>query len=312
MIDSRHEQAPDSWLQHIYHLTDKDNRPPILVVVNEYENCHNPQNQTRLQRLFGNDNLQFFHFNCRKPTEKAFDHFKKALLDVAKHSRHSTSSRLFDASDYLKTLFAKKAVWDINDLEDELKPFTTASIDLDTTLAQLEHLGRIVNLIDPKHGDNERFCLNSTWVVDHAYQLLNSVIIKNKQGIVAKNELRRAAKKEFPNLKEHFNDLMYFLQNSRVCKLFGDSYFFPDMTTPNEPPLVNNLLNDYKNPHKKSLIVEFHLPYIPIGLAAHLACYWLDCDEEEIAKIIKPQEVWREGFILRHKDHTESLLIKAY
>jgi GTPase SAR1 family protein len=108
VIDSRHEQAPDPWLHHIYHLAGKDHRPPILVVVNEYENCHNPQNQDRLQRLFGKDNLQFFHFNCQKPQEKDFNQFKQALLAVAKHSRHSTSARLLDASDYLKTLFKQQ------------------------------------------------------------------------------------------------------------------------------------------------------------------------------------------------------------
>jgi hypothetical protein len=179
---------------------------------------------------------------------------------------------------------------------------------MDITLEQLEHLGRFVNLVDQKDNDNQRFCLNPTWVVDHAYDMLNSRLLKDSQGLISATVLRRNITKELPKLKAHFSDLMLFLKNSRVCKAVNKDYFFPDITTPNEPALVQALLDNNKRP----LVVEFHLPYIPIGLATHLVCHWLASDTQEAAHIQNTQEVWREGFILRHKQNANDLLIIEY
>lgn len=62
VVDSRHEQAPDAWLQQIRHLTQA--KAKVLLVTNWHEACDTQQNETRLLREFPDllTGHQFFLF----------------------------------------------------------------------------------------------------------------------------------------------------------------------------------------------------------------------------------------------------------
>jgi GTPase SAR1 family protein len=174
VVDSRHEQAPDEWLQQIYYqagLKRKDTSKAftVLLVSNEYDNCRNQQNEQRLTRQFPEIDLQFFYFPCNDPSHEQLKTFKQALLKTAEASRHSVSKQVMDAGDSLKEQFKTKTFLGYGQLRDLLQA-SLGKVELSDRIKQLETLGWIINTADTKQ--EESYCLNPAWVVDHAYHLL--------------------------------------------------------------------------------------------------------------------------------------------
>jgi len=318
VVDSRHEQAPDEWLQQIQHLIGDKASPPILIISNEYENCYRQQNEQRLRREFPTANLQFFNFPCNQNNSQGLQHLKKKLLKIADQSRYAVPKSLFNATQQIENIFKRKVAIDLLELEEELKDYI--HYDIKTIIKQLEGLGRIVN-IEGNHTD-ERYCLNPTWVVDHAYSLLYLECLRQSNGVILSQDLKREANQYFNNRQEkkdikqvilnyeNINDLLKFLQKSRVCKLLkGKRLFFPDLAAANEPKKIQKIL---QNKEEAPSLVEFHLPYLPISLAAYLVCRWLENNEYSKVIIKDIGDVWREGFILSHQQFYNNYLIVQY
>ena len=163
-------------------------------------------------------------------------------------------------------------------------------------------------------------------MLDHAYHLLYLESLRNSNGTIERRQLERDAWRYFstrqhmqaeksttkqPQLNySNIDDLLNFLQQSRVCKALchNDLLFFPDLASANEPPRVQ----DYLQKKTVSSVVELHLPYLPISLAAHLVCRWLENQDDSQVIINSIDDVWCEGFILRHQQDAESFLIVQY
>ena len=319
VVDSRHEQAPDEWLQQINHLMAQHKSPPVLIVSNEYENCQQRQNAQRLKREFPSFDLQFFNFPCNQAESQGLDDFKQDLLNTTNKSRHIVAKNLFNAADHIDKIFQTHAVIDILSLEQQLDNYIN-HMDIDILIQQLEGLGRLINV--EKSDYQARYCLNPAWVVDHAYHLLYLNVLKDSNGAIQSRLLKRAAWHYFsknnqgktdhqpPLNTENIDDLLRFLQKSQVCKrLKEDQLFFPDLAAINEPPSVQKDLQAYQD---RPYLVEFHLPYLPISLAAHLVCHWLENNEDDKVIINSIEDVWREGFILSHQDNKNNRLIVQY
>ena len=172
VVDNRHEQAPDEWLQQINHLIDgKQQGLPILIVSNEYENCQKLQNEQRLRREYPQFSLHFFYFSCYQGSDtetnnKAKDglfNFKQQLLETAAQSRYLIAQALFDSADYIDNIFKQETVIERLALEDQLEDYLTAqqnntAKEIDILISQLEGLGRVINI--SKSINNNRY-----WVV---------------------------------------------------------------------------------------------------------------------------------------------------
>ena len=102
---------------------------------------------------------------------------------------------------------------------------------------------------------------------------------------------------EKQSLKKGFSDLLHFLKSSGLCIALNDQdkLFFPDFARFDEPKNI---------PDKQACFsVELRFPYLPIGLFARLVSRWL---QQSPVGIENDKEVWREGFILRHKKDKNS------
>ena len=112
--------------------------------------------------------------------------------------------------------------------------------------------------------------------------------------------------KDYPKLNEQrIEYLESFIQGSGVCVALKkrNQFFFPDVAPANEP-------TQYVNPKAECrAIIEFILPYIPIGLSAQLVCHWM---QQTDINITTPKDVWREGFVLREPENENNFLIVRY
>ena len=136
--------------------------------------------------------------------------------------------------------------------------------------------------VDTNKGD---YCLNPTWTIDHAYQFLQLDCVKNSQGVVKRDdfgdaawdlskELKAKADNDYPELDATSTRfLLNFLQSSGVCIALNDNenLFFPDVSPANEPE-IKSLFGTLDKPQA---VIEFLLPYFPIGLSARLVNHWM-------------------------------------
>ena len=299
VVDSRHEQAPDEWLQQIRHIAQSSSLPPVLLVVNNYDNCHSPQNESRLRQLYGGP-LSFHYFQCNKPDDVGLKTFKIKLLTEAKGARHYITKSVLAAGDTLRANLQQNPVIQRDALWAELKN-TFSEDKVNDVLKQLESLGYIVPVADGK----DDYCLNPTWTIDHAYQFLNLPCVSDKQGLIDKDafsnaafalcqEIKEIKGSDYPGVDDDGRRFLHqFLKSSGVCIEMAGSkkLFFPNMASAIEPA-------DYiKSQAVSRPVYEFQLPHFPFGLTARLVNRWMQASKIQITG---SDDVWREGFVLRY------------
>lgn len=297
VVDSRHEQSPDEWLQQIRHLSENV-RTRVLLVSNIYESCHNQLNEQRLQREFESFlNLSFHYFSCNEPEDKELNSFKQKLLDVAKQSRFFISKSLFEVGSILEKSFSEKPIVSYIELKNKLiKEYSKKRNSYDSVyvLDKLKALGLII-FIDP--AEKSRCCLSPNWVIEKAYQLLSFECLRKYKGVVTLYTIQEEAD-EFLTDTEII-DLLSFLLASRLCVRLhddDDSIFFPDMAISNEP---FDLFEKYQYEVK----LELQFPYLPIGFFSRLVSYWMYSIP---MGIYEHKDIWREGFILRYTEKRDT------
>ncbi|UOG93674.1 MAG: TIR domain-containing protein [Candidatus Thiothrix sulfatifontis] len=290
VVDSRHEQAPDEWLQQIRHLA--GSQAKVLLVTNWYEQCETYQNKTRLLREFP-DLLtadSFFYFSC---IDKDAPDFKRFVQSLVKASLDSQKMVLKETLDVQRALDEQYKDGDtVFVRESKLRELIAANIqdakNTDSTLNQLQQLGFLVRV----EKGNSRYCLKPAWAVDNAYQLLYSPILRQANGILNLTELEQVFAGKVD--EDHVEYLVSFLNERSLCIRLQDNgkYFFPDATRADEPLSVSELLNQ-----QNKLTLRFDVPYLPLGFHARLV-HKLFVPHSEVG-IHDPQDIWRQGFILR-------------
>lgn len=319
VVDSRHEQEPDEWLQQIRHIAKSEILPPVLIIINEYDNCQNTQNQNRLRQLY-KGHLEFFYFRCNDPEDKRIKKFKQYLLNIAATTTKSANKNVLEAGEKLKEKLYINPVLSrakLLTLLSEYLPSNYSDKEKEVVVIQLERLGYLVKT-KKKSRD---YCLNPTWTIDHAYQFLHLDCVQYAKirGVVDIDtfetetyklslRLRKKSKrqKNIPQLNENSLSFLHdFLNSSGVCIALNDNknLFFPDVAATNEPKSYINLIGSEK------AFFEFLLPYFPFGLSARLVNYWM---QDKNIHIATTNDVWREGFVLRDRKNKENFLIVHY
>ena len=159
VVDNRHEQAPDEWLQQIRHLSE-GKRTAVMLVSNAYENCYNRQNESRLLREFNEYlKLSFYYLSCNNPKDENLNIFKQELLNIAYESRHFITQNLLETGNQLELYFNNRPIISYKQLTSmlEIKNLVTKNTQtIDNLLAKLKGLGRLV-AIDT---GGKRLCLD--------------------------------------------------------------------------------------------------------------------------------------------------------
>jgi GTPase SAR1 family protein len=290
VVDSRHEQAPDEWLHQIRHLA--GSHAKVLLVTNWYEQCETYQNKIRLLREFPDllTDESFFYFSCLDKDEPDFKRFVQSLVKASLDSQKMVLKETLDVQRALDAQYKDGDTVFVR--ESKLRELIAANIqdakNTDSTLNQLQQLGFLVQV----EKGNSRYCLKPAWVVDNAYQLLYSPILRQANGILKLTALEQVFAGKVD--EDHVEYLVSFLNERSLCIRLQDNgkYFFPDATRADEPPLVGELLNQ-----QNKLILHFDVPYLPLGFHARLV-HKLFVPHSEVG-IHNPQDIWRQGFILR-------------
>ncbi len=301
VVDSRHEQSPDEWLYQIQSLVGNKN-PPVLIVTNIYENCNVKQNETRLLREFPNllTKNSFYYFPCDNPQENhliEFDGFINELVVSALRNQRDVFSDMITIKNSMAKVFRDDVFISQNQLIDHIKtlPLNTPVEEnkIEDLMEDLRSLGFIVRL--KEKSDIEQYCLKPEWTVDKAYTLLHKLRETESNGLAIANEIDKLIGIETSN---NTQKLLDFLIDRKLCYLLGQDknkqYFFPDASSTDEPEKVKDI--SYEN---NRLQIRFSLPYMPLGLHARLVSKFFDFKE---IKIQSPQDVWREGFIIKDKN----------
>ncbi len=288
VVDSRHEQAPDYWLQQIRHLTDA--KAKVLLVTNWHEFCETKQNETRLLREFGDllaENC-FFYFSCYQPQAEDFKKFLHALVEMASDSQRMVLKETLDAQVSLKQLYKDNIFLEVDQLDDLLEQLPKRLGEVSQLKANLEQLGFII-FVD---GDKQDYCLNPVWSVTKAYAILSSKVLRQANGLLKLAALQEAFKNQIE--RKYIKFLVELLQTRLLCRKveFDNCYFFPDAAPTNEPATLNDLLQQ-----ENKLSLRFDLDHLPLGLHAHLVHHLFKphCD----IAIKNVQSIWRHGFILQ-------------
>ncbi len=303
VVDSRHEQAPDEWLYQIQNIVG-DKKPPVLIVTNIYENCNLQQNKTRLLREF--DDLltenSFYYFPCNNPQEnhqKEFDNFINQLVILALKNQRDIFSDMITIKNSMAKVFQDDVFISQNQLINHIKtlPLNTPVKEnkVEDLMEILRSLGFIVRLKEVNKNEIEQYCLEPEWTVDKAYTLLDKLREKESNGLATVNEIDKLIGIETSN---NTQKLLDFFIDRKLCYPVGQDenkqYFFPDASSTYESKEVNEIIKKTDR-----LQIRFNLKYMPLGLHAYLVSKFFDFKE---IKIQSPQDVWREGFIIKDKN----------
>lgn len=294
VVDSRHEQAPDEWLQQIRHLAGRQAK--VLLVTNWYEKCETRQNEARLLREFPDllDTRSFFYFSCHEPDAPGFHTFVQILEKACLESQRMVLKETLDVNEALQQQYRDNVFLDSADLEDIIETVTHRPESVETLPNKLEQLGFLVRV----DSDDQHYCLKPSWAVDNAYAVLYSPLLREAKGVLKLKNLQREFKGKIE--ASHLAYLVEFLQMRSLCrKLAGDDgYFFPDAAPADELPEASELLKA----KAKGLVIRFDLPYLPLGFHASLVHRLFVPDG-----ISNTDDIWRQGFILR-KDKSRAVV----
>lgn len=298
VVDSRHEQAPDEWLHQIRHLAGRQAK--VLLVTNWYEKCETRQNEARLLREFPDllDECSFFYFSCHEPDAPGLQTFVQALEKACLESQRMVLKETLDVNEALQQQYRDNVFLDSADLEDIIETVTRRPESVETLPNKLEQLGFLVRV----DSDDQHYCLKPAWVVDNAYTVLYSPLLRESKGVLKLKTLQREFKGKIE--ASHMAYLVEFLQMRSLCRKLAsdDGYFFPDAAPADELPEASELLKAKVD----GLVIRFDLPYLPMGFHASL-----------VHRLFLPGginntgDIWRQGFILR-KDHSHSRAVVHY
>lgn len=294
VVDSRHEQAPDEWLHHIWHLAGEQTK--VLLVTNWYEKCEARQNEVRLRREFPGllKGECFFYFSCHEPDAPGFKEFVQALEKACLDSQRMVLKETLDVNAALQQQYQDDVFLESAELEDIIEQVMRRPESVETLPNKLEQLGFLVRV----NSDDQQYCLKPAWAVDNAYAVLYSPLLREAKGVLKLKTLQREFKGQIQN--QHMTHLVEFLQMRSLCRKLAsdDGYFFPDAAPADELPEASKLLRD----KSKGLVIRFDLPYLPLGFHAAL-----------VHRLFTPggisstEDIWRQGFILR-KNHSRAVV----
>ena len=290
VVDSRHEQAPDEWLQQIYDLA--GSKAVVLVITNEYENCKVRQNEARLLREYQFlEKNSFFYFSCMDVEAEDFSSTVLALIKASQDSQRIVPQGTLQIKDILSHEFESKVFISIDEIERVIHRFCDDNEDIGNISQRLEQLGFIARV----NSNEMEYCIQPSWIVDHAYKVLNSKLLIERNGLITLRELSQSFKDDIaePNIKY----LIAFLEERSLCTRLknGASYFFPDASRSDEVPKAGEILR-----REGCLAIRFDLPYFPLGLHARLI-HSLFLPNNDVC-IHDVEDIWRQGFVLRKNE----------
>lgn len=292
VVDSRHEQAPDEWLDQIHNLA--GSQAIVLIVTNEYENCKIRQNETRLLREYEFlDEDCFYYFSCLDANIEEINRFVLALVGASQDSQRLVSQSVLYIQNILSQKFKERVFLSYDEIESIVKEYSSEYDAAEKIAEGLQQLGFIVKV----NSDEEEFCLEPAWIVDYAYALVSSPLLREQKGIINLKQLKLFFRDKVKTV--HIKHLFAFLLERSLCtKLQGSTeYFFPDASTPNEIPEATKIFKE-----KDNIVIRFSLPCLPLGLHARLVhnLFVPNCD----VFIRDVGDIWRHGFILRKNGST--------
>lgn len=296
----------EKWLKTVQQLAGED--APIVVVVNKIDEHYQPLDERGLKNKY-RQIVEIVYLSCRDnymmvkgEKQAGFTHLTTLLQQIiahlphvndllheawweVKHSLQNTSYEVMNYDDFVKICEEKRVTTD----------------EAQKVLAQLLHdLGAIVHFQDNQLLENLGV-LNPEWVTKGVYAILNSDLIKNKNGQLQLNDLKDILDKtSYPARRHPF--LIELMKKFQLCLPITtreNSYLIPALLPAGEPP--------FEWPFHNSLALEYQYEdFLPDTILL-----WLMAQSYERLDIGR---TWRTGFVLQDKEDGQeinSALIKG-
>lgn len=296
----------EKWLKTVQQLAGED--APIVVVVNKIDEHFQLLDERGLKNKY-RQIVEIVYLSCRDnyilvkgEKQAGFTHLTTLLQEIiahlphvndllheawweVKHSLQNTSYEVMNYDDFVKICEEKRVTTD----------------EAQKVLAQLLHdLGAIVHFQDNQLLENLGV-LNPEWVTKGVYAILNSDLIKNKNGQLQLNDLKGILDKtSYPARRHPF--LIELMKKFQLCLPITtreNSYLIPALLPAGQPP--------FEWPFHNSLALEYQYEdFLPDTILL-----WLMAQSYERLDIGR---TWRTGFVLQDTEDGQeinSALIKG-
>lgn len=288
VVDSRHEQEPDTWLQQIKHLAGKEAK--VLVVTNIYNKCLIKQNETRLLRKFPEiiEKDSFFYFSCLYGDSNKITEFIKKLADYCLLSQRMVLDEINSIKNEILN-FHKEIIIRQASLENILLKKIDKE-EVNYVILNLESIGYIIPINEEKY----EYCIMPSHLIKHIYNIVYSPTLKKKNGLISLAEINDIMSES--SISCDTRGLIRFLIHKNICIKVNShlsGYFFPFATSSCEPNIVSKIISGCK------LTLEIDIPYFPFGMHSCLVANFFDKASLAIKSL---SDVWKKGFIFHYHE----------
>ncbi|WP_375561294.1 COR domain-containing protein [Bernardetia sp. OM2101] len=283
------------WLR-IVSLLSKN--APILVVQNKIDEIVSEVNQKQWKEQFDNI-IGFYKTSCKEGTgiNELRTDIQNQLIELP-HTREIWNKYRVAVRDELVEMSKETDYISYKDYLKVCEKHTVSKEDAGFLSDQLHNIGSILHFSEEARLKNT-VVLNSEWVTDAAYLLLDTKKVTNGRfdfdnlDTIWSDE-RFDEKHEFLiNLIEKF-ELIFQFQDS-------DLYIVPEGLPVEEPTGVAEIKPTFESEKTKYLRFEYHYPFMPKGILSRFICrlhenileeyFWkngvvLELDKETFAKVI--------------------------
>jgi len=293
VLDSRRDEAPEYWLDHIKNFSESS---PVIVVLNKQD--QNPSYQLDKKQLLRKyPNIKgFIKYSCANEGKR--DNLFALIKEEVKNSeiRNTPFSE--------KWFKVKEELRDVN--EDYLPQ--TKYIDLcakygvpaseqDTLLGFLDSLGIALSFTH-----NNTLVFNPEWITSAVYRIINSALVAKKAGILYKKDLNEvlthAVQDDFTYPKDQYDFITGLIEEFKMgFKRDAESWIIPALLPVDEPDLDFNQQEHYESAIK----VYYEYDFLPKAIFPRLLIEF----QEEVVKGF----LWRNGAVIRSEGNHEQALI---
>lgn len=295
VLDARGEEKPEYWLQHIESFGGDS---PVLVVMNKIdENQNFDVNRLFLQSKYPNIK-GFYRVSCA--TNKGIGCFSKNLINALKEvemCKIRWPSAWFVVKTYLENMGKPFINYDEYRSLCRQENITDPSTQ-NTLIGFLHDLGVILHFKDIKLLDTN--VLEPKWVTQAVYKIINSQLIKERDGILDLDSLEeilhKQKKTDYYYPPERFNYIIELMKKFELCyQIDEQSALIPDQLEIQE----KRINFDYRS----SLKFAFSYDFLPTSIMQRFIV--------KVHQDIKGDLRWRTGVVLENKSYNSTAVIKS-
>ena len=304
VLDGRKEDAVEDWLKLIMSF---GGNSPILIVMNKIDQSPSYDlNRKSLKNKF-NTIKGFYRISCKNEfgIAKLLKEVTFFLQDV-EHFRTEWSEKWFMVKESLEALKKDRSKKFINKAEYRSlcqKFQITKELDQQTLIHFLHDLGVVLHFKDFDLSDMH--VLESEWITEAVYRILNSIQLSIGHGVLKLNQLdqilRQKSSEDYFYPSERYPFIIKLMQKFELCYSNSEeSILIPDLLDIQEP--------EFKFDESDSLQFIFDYDFLPKSIMPRFIVKM----HKDIKDYSGTKLQWRSGVLLKNERFNSEAIVKTY